>query len=285
MKNTTGKHLLAGPITVLDDGSYAGDASIDNLPPGQERLISYGVDLQMLVDATKNQAGQRDPERQDRQRRADVTRKHVFSQDYLAENKGEKDKTLIIEHPRCGRDGRWSNTDKPIETTQTLYRFKGTVAAGKSSKLTVQEQLVQSEEIAILPLDLGQLAVYQQNGRIPQQVRDALAKAIALKSAMTSTQREIQERQQRLGQITAEQGRMRENMKTVAQNSAYYTRLLTKLNDQETQIEKLQAEVDELQKTLETQAQGAGGLPERHHRGLMGHHRKKSFPYTINPPK
>ena len=29
---------------------------IDNLPPGQERLLSYGIDLQMKVDATKNKS-------------------------------------------------------------------------------------------------------------------------------------------------------------------------------------------------------------------------------------
>src|SRR5205085_10350879 len=56
IKNTTGKHLLAGPVTVLDGSSYAGDASIDNVPPGQERLISYGIDLQVIMDATKNKS-------------------------------------------------------------------------------------------------------------------------------------------------------------------------------------------------------------------------------------
>src|SRR5208282_4372949 len=54
VKNTTKKHLLAGPITVLDGATYAGDAQIDNLPPGQERLLSYGVDLQMTMDAKDN---------------------------------------------------------------------------------------------------------------------------------------------------------------------------------------------------------------------------------------
>src|SRR5215211_2866676 len=53
VRNTTGKHLLQGPVTVLDAGSYAGDAKIDDVPPGQERLLSYGVDQQMIVDATK----------------------------------------------------------------------------------------------------------------------------------------------------------------------------------------------------------------------------------------
>ena len=41
LKNTTELHLMQGPITVFDDGAYAGDAQIQDLPPGTERLISY----------------------------------------------------------------------------------------------------------------------------------------------------------------------------------------------------------------------------------------------------
>jgi hypothetical protein len=252
LKNTSGKHLLAGPVTVLEGGTYAGDASIDNLPPTQERLISFGIDLQMLVDSTKNHQDDVVQTGKIVKGVLIVTRKHVFSQDYVAENKSDHDKTLIIEHPlRAG----WTlvDTDKPIETTDTLYRFKGTVAAGKASKLTVKEQVVDSEEVALLPTDPGTLEAYRQTGQIPQAVRDVLAKAISLKGAVADTQRQIQERQQRIAQITAEQARIRENMKTVAQNSDYYNRLLKKLDEQETSIEKLQAEIQGLQKTLEKQ--------------------------------
>jgi hypothetical protein len=44
-------------------------------------------------------------------------------------------------------------------------------------------------------------------------------------------------------------------MTTVSQTSPYYTRLLTKLNDQETAIETLQSEVDEVQRTYNRQRQ------------------------------
>ena len=47
------KHLLQGPVTVFDEGGYAGDARLDDVPPGQTRLLSYGVDLQSLVAASK----------------------------------------------------------------------------------------------------------------------------------------------------------------------------------------------------------------------------------------
>ena len=47
--NTTGLYLMQGPITVFDGGAYAGDAKIEDLPPGTERLISYALDLDTEV--------------------------------------------------------------------------------------------------------------------------------------------------------------------------------------------------------------------------------------------
>ena len=253
VKNTTAKHLLAGPITVLDGGAYAGDASIENLPPGQERLISYGVDLQVLVDATKNKQESAVQTGKIVKGVLTVTRKLVHSQDYAAENKGDRDKTLIIEHPRRGGGWKLTGPAKADETTDALYRFKGSVAAGKATKLTVNEEVITGEQIAIFPTDIGSLEIYQKTGEIPGAVREVLARAIAAKYAMATTERQIAQKQQELATITQEQNRIRENMKTVAQNSEYYGRLVKKLNDQETLIEKHQTDVSALQQTLERQ--------------------------------
>jgi hypothetical protein len=45
LTNSTELHLMQGPITVFDGGAYAGDAKIEDLQPGTERLISYALDL------------------------------------------------------------------------------------------------------------------------------------------------------------------------------------------------------------------------------------------------
>lgn len=73
---------------------------------------------------------------------------------------------------------------------------------------------------------------------------------------MTTRSREINE-------ITGEQARIRENMKTVSPSTSYYSRLLAKLNDQESTIERLQTERgalvtkrDGLWKDLEAYLQG-----------------------------
>ncbi len=44
-KNTSGLHLMQGPITVFEGSNYAGDARILDLEPNEERLLSYAVDL------------------------------------------------------------------------------------------------------------------------------------------------------------------------------------------------------------------------------------------------
>ena len=40
---------MQGPMTVFDGGVYAGDAKIEDVPPGSQRLISYGLDLDTEV--------------------------------------------------------------------------------------------------------------------------------------------------------------------------------------------------------------------------------------------
>ena len=45
LTNSSGLHLMQGPITVFEGSLYAGDARILDLQPDEERLISYAVDL------------------------------------------------------------------------------------------------------------------------------------------------------------------------------------------------------------------------------------------------
>lgn len=250
--NNTGKHLLQGPLTVFDGNTYAGDARIDDIPPGQERLLSYAIDMKVHVDATKTRQEEAIQSGKIVKGILHLSRKNVFTQEYVIENKGDKEKAVILEHPY--RQG-WKLFDspKPIETTDRFYRFKEFVKPGKSSKVAVNEEMVQSETVAILPADLGQLEFYSRSGRIPQKVREVLTKAMELKKSMVDTQRKISDRQKDISDITQEQQRIRENMKTVNQTSQYYTRLLAKLNEQETKIEKLQIQTDQLRETYEKQ--------------------------------
>jgi hypothetical protein len=245
LKNTTGKNLLQGPVTVLDKGSYAGDARIDNLPPGQERLLSYGIDLDVLVDNTKNTEVSSLLTAKIDKGVLVLDRRVVRSQEYAADNKSATDKMLVVEHPILS-GFKLVDTPKPYETTPALYRFKGVAAANKVTTLTIKEEMVQSESVELLPADISYLLALNEGGELPAAVRNALTRAIELKQSIVDVDRQIADRTRSIGEITSEQNRIRENMKTVAQSTQYYDRLLTKLNEQESSIERLQKERAEL---------------------------------------
>ncbi len=254
LKNTTEdkKHLLQGPVTVFDEGRYAGDARLDDVPPGQTRLLSYGIDLQTSV-VTKDLQNQQSIQTGKIVKGVlQLTRKSVSAKEYSVENKSEHDKTLVIEHP-VRESWKLVETPAPVETTDKLYRFQQALAVGKTDKFTVREENVQSQNLSLLPIRVEDVQFYSQAGEIPTPVRDALGKAVKFKQAVADTQRQINEHDTQVRAFSDDQTRIRENIKSVEKTSAYATRLLNKLNDQEGQLEKLRLETDALRKTLEDQ--------------------------------
>lgn len=246
LENTSGKHLLQGPVTVLD-GGYAGDARLDDVPAGQSRLLSYGVDQQVLVDAGRSAEESTLQTGKIVKGVLWLTRKQAARREYLAENKGDRDRTLIVEHAR--RPG-WKLVEpaKADETTDALYRFRGGLAAHKATRLTVREEWVREESLALLASDPGQLAFYARSGELPKAVREALARAAGLRQAVADAEREVARRDAAVEEIAREQERLRQNLAATPPESQYHGRLIAKLDEQETAVEKLQAERAEWEK-------------------------------------
>ena len=245
LTNNSGSLLLQGPITVLDKNTYAGDARIDDVPTGQSRLLAYGVDLQLTVNAASQPTNSRTGIVKIVHGVLHSETFSTVSMTYAAENKSDHEKTLIVEHPiRPGY--KLVDVPKPIETTTTLYRFEGKAPPHKVTVLTVKEEMMLSSDVALTAVDYTRLIAYSRSGEIPRAVRDALGKAAEMQQRFMELDRQVMDRNQRLAQLASDQARIREDMKTVSQNTPYYQRLLSKLNDQESAIEKLQQERDDL---------------------------------------
>lgn len=244
--NTTDKHLLQGPITVLEESRYAGDARIEDLPPGQQRLISYGVDLKMLVDASKNRQESSIVSGKIVKGVLQLKNKLVFTQEYAAENKADAEKNLIIEHP-FRQNWELVAPEKPLETTDLLYRFALNVPANKPAALTVQEQLVRDEAIVLLPADFDTLLVYARTGALSQPVRDALTRAAQLKQQVIAAERQMTRARQQIAQIRQDQNGIRENIHVAPDRSDFRTTLLKKLEAQEQKINELDTQMAQAQ--------------------------------------
>lgn len=245
LENTSGKHLQAGPVTVFDGGAYAGDARLDNLAPGQKRLLSYALDVPMTVDPSNGQEERRVVSGKLVKGVLQLQTKLVAKRSYAFRNEAERERTLVVEH-RFRPGWKLSDTAEPAERTDSHYRFLVPAKAKGEGVLAVTEELITGERVAVVDLDSGATYAYASTGALPQKVRDVLQKVSAMQGALIDAERAIQARQEQLNAITQEQNRLRENMRTVAQNSPYYQRLLQKLNDQESRIEGLQGEIEKL---------------------------------------
>ncbi|HZT79672.1 MAG TPA: hypothetical protein VFA26_05610, partial [Gemmataceae bacterium] len=79
------------------------------------------------------------------------------------------------------------------------------------------------------------------------KLKDALRKAVELRHRLHGTQTERAAVEKQLKDITEEQVRLRANLDKVPPTSAVYKRCLEKFDTQETEIEKFQAQIKQLQ--------------------------------------
>lgn len=245
LRNTTGKSLLQGPVTIFDHELYAGDARIGDLPAGQERLLSYGVDLETIVNAGNEKAAEHAVTSKIVRGVLQVDWRKQTSRDYVAENKSDRPRTLIIEHPII-QGWKLFDSPTPYETTNEVHRFRVELPAGKKVTTTIKQEWIYNQAYALAQETPTSLLTYTRSGEISRSVRAAIEKAIELKQKAQDLAAQADLRGKRIAEISGEQVRIRENMKTIGQTSQYYERLLAKLNEQESQIEQLQKEQQEL---------------------------------------
>ena len=251
-KNTTGLHLMQGPITIFEASSYAGDARILDLEPKEERLISYAIDLGTEVDPVAKHEPDRLLSVKIDKGILIATNKMRDSKTYNIKNRSDQDRTLLIEHP-FRADYKLVDTEKPAEQARDVYRFEVKVAAGKTASLPVTEERDLINRIALTDSPDDTVRIFLASNVSSEKVQAALKHALELKGKLEATRGERNRQKADLDAIVQEQGRLRANLERVPQNSDLYKRYLEKLGNQETDIEKLQAQIKKLDETEKQQ--------------------------------
>ena len=250
LKNTSALHFMQGPITLFDGGTYAGDARIEDLPPGQDRLISYALDLKTEVEPKLEGGTQELATISLKKGTMLISHRVVEDRTYLVRNRDAKAKTVLIEQPYRA-DWKLAEPKEPTERTRDLYRFSVAVDPGKTVTLRVKETLPLQESILLMESGLDQIVYYQQAKEISPKVKEALQRVVQLRSRLDDVHAQRTRLDQRTAEITAEHARIRENMQRLQQNSDLYTRYVKKLDQQETELEKLRKEIENLKNTEE----------------------------------
>jgi hypothetical protein len=254
-KNTTGLHLMQGPITVFEGSSYAGDARIQDLQPNEERLLSYAIDLGTEVDPVVENPKHTLTKVKVQKGVLCTTSRIVESKTYKIANRAEQDRTVLIEHP-FRADFKLTSKDKPVETTRDVYRFQVKVPAGKDARETVTEEKDQLSQVVLTNSDDNTIRVFLQSNVTSKAAQDALKKALELKGKLDLTRQDLAHANQELANIEKDQARLRANLKETPPTSEVYKKYVAKLDTQEGEIDKLTAKIKELQEAELQQRKG-----------------------------
>lgn len=240
IRNTSDLQLLPGPMSVFDGASYAGDAQIGQIAPGDKRLLAYAVDLDVAV--TVRNAGDRTV-RQLKIVLGTVQQSVASVSDvtYTFDNKDlKRGREIIAEHPRL--DG-WDlkAPAKADEQTQSMYRFRLDVPAGKSASLTVRQERTDLETLGIFDFSRETLMAYQKEGKISPAVMALFEELARLRGAVEAQDRVITQIDQEVEKLRKDQTRVSGMLGTLDRNTDTYRNLLTKMNRQESEIDSMVA--------------------------------------------
>jgi hypothetical protein len=249
LTNSTKLHLQQGPITVFDDGVYAGDARIEDLPPGAERLLSYALDLDTEVASHSTARPNELTSAKIVKGLLETSQKYERTVEYTVKNSGGKSKQVLIEYPRSA-DWKLVQPAKPAEKTRDLYRFAVTAKPDAPAKLLVAEEQLIRQQIGLTNLNETTIQFYVSSKAVSEPVKAALGELVQKKRDLQSLQQRNMELQARITAISQEQGRIRENMQQLDRTSDLYMRYVKKLNEQEDEIEKDRTQADDLQQQI-----------------------------------
>jgi hypothetical protein len=245
-KNTSGLHLMQGPVTVFEGASYAGDSRVLDLQPDEERLLSYAVDLGTEVEAVNDNPKHTLTKVKAVKGVLYTTTRQVEGRTYRAVNRSQQDRTLLIEHP-YRPDFRLTSKDQPAERARDVYRFELKLPAGKSANETVTEERDLVSQVQLSNADDNSIRVLIRSDVTTPKVKEALQRALELKGKVEATRQDLGHAQQQLADIERDQQRIRANLKETPPTAEAYKKYLAKLDSQETEVDKLRDQIKKLQ--------------------------------------
>ena len=242
LRNTSSLTLEAGPITVLDGDVYAGEAQLERLRPGEERFVTYAIDLATLVE-TRTEEGRR-PAFLIRVREGafEAHFHRTRTTTYTVTNQADRPRVVYVEQPQ---QPRWDLDDsgpRPAEEERGAWRFRVEVAPKAQVELPVTEKLALMERQPIANLSEAGLRELEKQGLLDAVSRAGLERVLALRIRLAALDQQASAAERESTEIATDQGRLRENVKAIGDRREardLLARWVARADGQERRLEEL----------------------------------------------
>lgn len=230
-------------MTIIDGDAYAGEALMERLKPGEQRLISFALDLGTLVTATTKE--DRAPTFLVRvvngvfQAHYHQTTKKV----YTLINQTDKPRVVFIEHPVRPDWTLTDDTQKPDGKSARYYRFRVPLEPRKTAEVTVTERRAVMDSYVLSNFTRPELELFVSRNYIDAKTRAELEKLIDIKSRIAAADARAEAIKTEATEIAEDQERLRENIKALAgtaEAKQLIARYVAKADTQESRLEQLE---------------------------------------------
>jgi hypothetical protein len=247
LKNTTGLTLEGGPVTVLEAGSYVGEAMLDTLKPDEQRLVPYAVELAVRVLDNVESFAESVHKVVIRDGRLTRHSNRLQQTTYHLDNRSDTEQTVYLDHPREGSAWALADTAPPVETTDNYWRFRFELPAKQVTRFVVRQRQPTQTVQALAGMDTRELALWLEQKQVDARTERILREVIQAQSQVAEVDALLTRVQAEQTRITQEQARIRENLQALGDRSSekeLRERFVRTLNGQEDRLEQLRAEFE-----------------------------------------
>jgi hypothetical protein len=249
LKNTTGLTLEGGPVTVLEGGSYVGEAMLDTLKPNEHRLVAYAVELGVSVLDNVQSHEDRIYRVIIRSGQFRALSLQVKQTTYTLNNKSDSEQIVYLDHPRAGPEWSLYETPEPHEVTENYWRFRFALPAAQVTNFVVRQRQG-LQRVYLLESEAERtLGFWVEQHFLDARTEKVLREAFAIRQDNAALEERINRLENEQISIHNEQSRIRENLKSLGDRPAekeLRERFVRTLNAQEDRLEKIKKEIEEL---------------------------------------
>jgi hypothetical protein len=245
-KNTTGLTLEGGPVTVLEGGSYVGEAMLETIKPDEQRLVPYAVELGVRVLDNVDSHIEHTLRLVIRDGRLIRHSAQVQQTTYHLDNRSDTEQVVYLDHPREGASWKLTDTADPVETTENYWRFRFTLPPKKVTRFVVKQRWPRQSSQQIGGMDPSAILVVIEEGKLDAKTVKVLRDVVAAQQERAGHEQAIARLEEERQRIHAEQERIRKNLDALGSRGdekGLRERLVRTLAGQEDRLEQITAEI------------------------------------------
>jgi len=245
-ENGTGLTLERGPVTVVEDGDYKGEAVIPFTKDGLGVYVPFAVELGVRISEIPNS-------------KVVTTGVHikdallVYEQYetqtvmYFIENTTGKAVTVTLEE---SVDGQWElvNTDAPAVETASERRWRVKLPARAETDFVTEKRRRLYRRTQLERLDEGQLQEIIKNRWLDAALQGELRAILGHYATIQKGEQRLKELEQERVKLYGQQEQLRANLNTLqatGQEAALRKRMLGQLENSQNRLEAIEVEMSE----------------------------------------